>query len=149
MSKKYVDADIIFRSAELTEEDMYYKKLMEEIPKHNKKEENLMDNVIYRKGNFLILEVHDGNRKGFIVYNTKKPFKDGHTHLKSLDMAKVIINNVMNKKLPKSHNEYIITSHIRVATDKKYISSLEQLIETRKQKGKQNYHNPNSKKVKK
>jgi len=153
VSKKYIDADIILRSAELTaeltEEDIYYKKLMEEIPKHDKKEENLMDNVIYRKGNFLILEVHDGNRKGFIIYNTKKPFKDGHTHLKSLDMAKVIINNVMNNKIPKSHNEYIITSHIRVATDKKYISSLEQLIETRKQKGKQDYRNSNSKKVKK
>ena len=149
MSKKYLDADIIFHSAELTEEDMFYKKLMEEIPKHNKREENSMNNVIYRKGNFLILEVHDGNRKGFIVYNTKKPFKDGHTHLKSLDMAKVIINNVINKKIPKSHNEYIITSHIRVATDKKYIEKLEQLLETRKQKDEPKYYNSNSKKVRK
>ena len=140
--KKYVDADIIFRSAELTEEDMYYKKIMEEIPKHNKKEESSMDNVIYRKHEFIIIEVHDGNRKGFIVYNTRKPFKEGHAHLKSLDMAKVLINNVINKKIPKSHNEYIITSHIRVAKDEKYIRQLTELMETRKHKTKQDYYNP-------
>ena len=147
MSKKYLDTDTIFQSAELTEEDLFYKKMMEEVPKHNKKEEFLMDNVIYRKAEFIIIQVQDGKRKGFIVHNTKKSFKEGHTHLQSLDTAKVVINNAIGKKIPKSHNEYIITSHIRISNDKKYIEKLEQLLKTRKIKGKQDYYNSNSKKV--
>ena len=146
MTKKFIDIDkIIFKDIELTKSEKELKKLMEEIPNFNKGGE--MDKIVYRRKQFIILEVKDSKRKGYIIHNTNKPFSEGHTHLKSLDMAKVIINNVITGKVPKTKNEYLLISHIRIAEEKRYINSIEKLIETRKNKSNQNYYNSNSKKV--
>ena len=146
LTKKFIDIDkIIFKDIELTKSEKELKKLMEEIPNFNKGDE--MDKIVYRRKQFIILEVKDSKRKGYIIHNTNKPFSEGHTHLKSLDMAKVIINNVITRKVPKTKNEYLLISHIRISEEKRYINSIEKLIETRKNKSNQNYYNSNSKKV--
>ena len=146
MTKKFIDIDkIIFKDIELTKSEKELKELMEEIPNFNKGDE--MDKIVYRRKQFIILEVKDSKRKGYIIHNTNKPFSTGHTHLKSLDMAKVIINNVITGKIPKTKNEYLLISHIRISEEKRYINSIEKLIETRKNKSNQNYYNSNSKKV--
>ncbi len=52
--------------------------------------------VIYRKDEFIILKVSEG----FIVYNTKKEWENGHSHLKSLKAAKTAINKEPRILLP-------------------------------------------------
>ena len=44
-------------------------------------------------------------------------------------MAKTIIDNCIKKKTPKTSNLYLLTSHIRISTDEKYIKRIEELIE--------------------
>ena len=71
---------------------------------------------IYERKEYIILRV----KNGYIVYNTKKNFENGHTHLQSFEMSKTIIDNIIRKKRPKTNNIYLIESHIRVTNDSKY-----------------------------
>lgn len=96
--------------------------------------------VIYRKDEFIILKVSEG----FIVYNTKKEWENGHSHLKSLNAAKTAINLVQKGKLPRSRGFYYLTTLQRISTEEEYIERIEQLKQTRKEKGrKQTYYNVN------
>lgn len=87
---------------------------------------------VYEKNEYVILRVNGGKDVGFIVYNTRKDWEGGHTHLTSFDMARTIISNVIKKRKPKTNNIYLIRSHIRVSNDKVYRSYLEELILARK-----------------
>lgn len=82
-----------------------------------------MSDVIYRNREFMIIKKYTG----YIVINTKKDFKKGHTHIKNYNMAKTLINLAKNNKIPKSNNKYILDSLIRISNDKKYINKLEDL----------------------
>ena len=71
---------------------------------------------IYERDGYIILRV----KRGYIVYNTRKRFENGHTHIQSFEMAKTIIDNNIRKKRPKTNSIYLIESHIRVTKDSKY-----------------------------
>ena len=71
---------------------------------------------IYERDGYIILRV----KRGYIVYNTRKRFENGHTHIQSFEMAKTIIDNNIRKKRPKTNSIYLIESHIRVTNDSKY-----------------------------
>ena len=58
-----------------------------------------MYNKIYEKKEYIIFQV----RGGYIAYNTKKCFQDGHTHLRHFDAAKTAIDLVIKKKSLKVH----------------------------------------------
>lgn len=93
---------------------------------------------VYERKEYIILKV----KKGYIVYNTKKSFENGHTHLQSFQMSKTIIDNNIRKKRPKTNNIYLIESHIRVTEDNKYKQILEELLDAKRDKTKDNkYHN--------
>ena len=93
---------------------------------------------IYERKEYIILRV----KNGYIVYNTKKNFENGHTHIQSFEMSKTIIDNIIRKKRPKTNNIYLIESHIRVTNDSKYKKILEEILESKKNKTKDNkYHN--------
>ena len=95
---------------------------------------------IYEREGYIILRV----KRGYIVYNTKKNFKNGHTHIQSFDMAKTIIDNNIRKKRPKTNSTYLIESHIRVTNDSKYKKMLEELLASKEDRTKDNkYHNRN------
>lgn len=96
---------------------------------------------VYEKDNFIILKVKSGKKIGYIAYNTNKEWSDGHTHLDSFDMAKTIISNVSKRKKPRTKNLYLIKSHARLSDDPAYVRYIEQLIETKKHKGKHEYRN--------
>lgn len=64
-------------------------------------------NVIYRKKNYNIYRV--GN--GYIVHNTNKPFKIGHTHISNYNTAKTILNFSFHKSIPNHLNKYPITEY--------------------------------------
>lgn len=108
-----------------------------QIPKSNK---TAGAEKIYEREGYIILKV----KRGYIVYNTKKNFKNGHTHIQSFDMAKTIIDNNIRKKRPKTNSIYLIESHIRVTNDSKYKKILEELLASKEDRTKDNkYHNRN------
>ena len=109
-----------------------------QIPKSNK---TAGAEKIYEREGYIILRV----KRGYIVYNTKKNFKNGHTHIQSFDMAKTIIDNNIRKKRPKTNSIYLIESHIRVTNDSKYKKMLEELLASKEDRTKDNkYHNRNN-----
>lgn len=140
MSKKWSNVDVIFNDGdELTNELKIYDRMMKTIPNHDKKYDNT--HKVYEKNEYVILKVYSGSKVGFILYNTNKEWKGGHTHLDSFDMAKTIISNVSHKKKPKTTNVYLMKSHMRVSDDEQYIKYIEELIETKRNKTKDKYYN--------
>lgn len=91
--------------------------------------------VVYKKGSYV---VYKGNRNkdGFIIYNRNKPFKEGHTHLKSLSRCKEVVDNMISKNFPLSWSNFFIVSMLRLSDDKKFSKKLKKLHRTRLQKGK-------------
>lgn len=116
---------------ELNCEEREFRKLMQEVPNFNH-ENYCVDKRVYENRGYIILKVKSKGRTGYIVYNTNKPFEKGHSHLKSFEMAKVVINNVIYEKKPKTGNIYLLESHIRLSDSDKYITYINGLIEVRK-----------------
>ncbi|MEG2789578.1 MAG: hypothetical protein RR942_17345 [Romboutsia sp.] len=97
-----------------------------------------MYNKIFERKEFIIFQV----KEGYIAYNTKKVFEEGHTHLKHFNAAKKAIDLVISKKIPKSTNVYYLTSLIRLTNDDNYIEKINELIDIRSKKGKkEKYYN--------
>lgn len=87
---------------------------------------------VYEKKHYVVLKVGSGKKAGYIVYNTNKEWKDGHTHLESFNMAKTIVDNMLKHKRPKTKNTYLLQSHIRLSDDEAYSEFIEGLLESRK-----------------
>lgn len=135
MVKRWVDITEKIEEVTILDESLWeYQRLMEEIPNFDKSEGA---QKIYEKKQYMILKV----KKGFIVYNVNKPFEKGHSHIYGLEMAKVIIDNCLKKRRPKTRDLYLLTSHARVSDDEKYIKLINELIDAKKSKGKQTYRN--------
>lgn len=96
---------------------------------------------VYEKEHFIILKVKSGKKIGYIAYNTKKEWEEGHTHLDSFNMAKTIIDNVLKRKKPKTKNLYLLNSHIRLSDSPAYDRFINDIINARKNKKKQGYRN--------
>ena len=130
--------ELVDQEVNVPKELWKFQELMEEIPNFNKVDSA---NKVFEKDDYIILKVKSKNRVGYILYNTKKTFKNGHTHVKGFDIAKTIIDNCIKNKTPKTSNLYLLTSHIRISTDEKYIKKIEELIEAKKHKDKIKYIN--------
>ena len=97
-----------------------------------------MYNKVYEKKEFIIFQV----KNGYIAYNTKKSFKDGHTHLRCFESAKTAIDLVIRRKVPRSTDLYYLTSLIRLSEDLAYITKINDLIKYKEEKSKiKNYQN--------
>lgn len=135
MVKRWKEIDeVINPITEVPKDLQKYQELMQEVPNFNK-----LDGAkkVYEKKEYIILAV----KKGYIVYNTEKSFNKGHTHIHGFNMAKTIIDNCIRKKMPKTRNLYLLSSHARVSNDEKYIRLVEELIEIRKSKDINKYRN--------
>lgn len=133
--KKWLDITEAFEEVTEVDQSLWeYEELMKQVPNFDKSEGA---KKVYEKKQYMILAV----KKGYIVYNINKPFDNGHSHIKGLDMAKVIIDNCLKKRRPKTTNLYLLSSHARVSDDDKYIKLINELIEAKKSKGKQVYRN--------
>lgn len=78
---------------------------------------------IYKKENFIVVPVGSD----FLVINTDKVFKEGHTHIKDFKIAKMLINFAINEQLPK--NPYFVCNLIRISNNLEYIYRLRQFKE--------------------
>jgi hypothetical protein len=90
-----------------------------------------MKNVVYMKNEFMVFKVDNG----FIAFNSRLKFAEGHTHLKSLKQAVDAIRFVMNKKIPRRANIYYLSSLKRLSIDEEYNRKITELQDTRIQKG--------------
>ena len=107
----------------------------------SKKEKYDNSQKVYEKQNYIILKVKSGKKIGYIAYNTRKEWEEGHTHLESFNMAKTIIDNVIKHKKPKTKNLYLLQSHIRLTDDPSYVRFINELIDAKKNKRKSSYRN--------
>lgn len=107
----------------------------------NEKKKYDTSQKVYEKEHFIILKVKSGKKIGYIAYNTKKEWEEGHTHLESFNMAKTIIDNVIKHKKPKTKNVYLLYSHIRLSDDISYINFIHSIIYAKKNKTRQVYIN--------
>lgn len=101
--------------------DNEYKHIMEEIPNFNHK---YGSRKVFQRKEYSIYAVHDG----FIVHNTNKPFKLGHTHVKSFYKAKSFVDLCIRRKLPNEPREWEIKSLLRISNDNTYKNKLRELI---------------------
>lgn len=66
-----------------------------------------------------------------------------HTHMKSKQLAKTVIHNVCYNKIPLNSRDYTLVSMYRLSDNENYCSKIQEILNTRKQKGKKdNYYNP-------
>ena len=107
----------------------------------SKKEKHDNSQKVYEKEHYIILKVKSGKKIGYIAYNTRKEWEEGHTHLESFNMAKTIIDNVIKHKKPKTKNLYLLQSHIRLTDDPSYVKFINELVDAKKNKKKTGYRN--------
>ena len=107
----------------------------------SKKEKYDNSQKVYEKQNYIILKVKSGKKIGYIAYNTRKEWEEGHTHLESFNMAKTIIDNVIKHKKPKTKNLYLLQSHIRLTDNPLYVKFINEIIDAKKNKRKSGYRN--------
>ena len=137
MVKKWIDIDKVIKPTLEIEEKLWkYQEIMQEIPNFNKTEGV---KKIYSRKEYIILQV----KRGYVVYNQNKTFKEGHTHIRSYKIAKTIIDNCINRKRPKTNNIYLLESYIRISNNEKYINEIKELINSKKYKSKEKYINVN------
>ena len=90
---------------------------------------------MYQIMNIRYMKIYtDGHH--YIIHNTKKEFKTGHTHINNFNTAKYIATLAIHCKLPNNNHisPYLIKSLIRISTDKNYINELDKLMEIKKTK---------------
>lgn len=138
--KKYKPIDEVISVYDVPKELWESESLMKEKPNWNKTNYTESEKI-YQNKEFIILKVKSNKKIGFIVYNTKKEWENGHSHLNSRTIAEIVIKNVIYKRKPKTNNLYVLKSHARVSDDKRYIKFIEDLIKVKKSKTKNNYIN--------
>jgi hypothetical protein len=80
-------------------------------------------NQLYKKDEYIVFPVEDA----LIVCNTRKVFENGHTHVKRMDIAKLLISLAIEKKLPR--NPHLVDNLLRITDDSKYIELLKEFKE--------------------
>lgn len=133
---KWIDAGTIADRDEVPKKLWKYENIMKQIPNFDKTDGA---KKVYERKEYIILAV----KKGYVVYNTEKPFIKGHSHIYGFNVAKTVIDNCIRKKMPKTRNLYLLTSHARVSNDEKYIRLVQELIEAKSDKRKLKYRNKN------
>ena len=120
--KKYIDIDKIINEKEIPKKLWKYEELMKEKPNWNKSEGAKR---IYKRKEYNIYKVNHG----FIVHNTNKPFKSGHTHVKSFYKAKSFIDLCVRKKIPNTPRAWEIESLMRITNNNTYYNKLRDMLE--------------------
>lgn len=94
-----------------------------------------MKEIVYQKQEYVVWKANGG----YVVYNTLKPFKSGHTHLKSKKRVVEVIDNSIDYHFPLHWSNYFIISMIRLTTNERFKCKLEHLHQTRLGKSRRLY----------
>lgn len=90
-----------------------------------------MGRIQYSRHGYIVFKA----RGSWIAYNTKKEFKEGHTHLQSYWSAKDAINFCIEGRVPMKATAYYLVSLQRLTTNKEYYNRLQQRIDEVNTKG--------------
>lgn len=123
MAKRWIDAGLIAERDEVPKSLFKYDDLMKEVPNHNK---TYGARRIFQRKEYSIYKVSDG----YIVHNTNKEFRIGHTHVRSFNKAKSIVDLCVRKKLPNTPREWEIESLMRITNNQTYRNKLRDLYQT-------------------
>lgn len=123
MAKRWIDAGLIAERDEVPKSLFKYDDLMKEVPNHNK---TYGARRIFQRKEYSIYKVSDG----YIVHNTNKEFRIGHTHVRSFKKAKSIVDLCVRKKLPNTLRKWEIESLMRVTNNNTYRNKLRNLYQT-------------------
>lgn len=97
-----------------------------------------VDCVAIRKGDFVLFP----SGRSWIVYNTQKPFDEGHSHIKNKLSALAAIDFVTREKIPRRYSINYLISLRRISNSIDYITKVDNLITVRSAKGKKaRYYN--------
>lgn len=80
-----------------------------------------MSACVYTRKNFNIYACNDGT---YVVHNTKKPFKHGHTHVMDVEIGKLLIKCAIKKSVPDHLSKYLRISLLRIADDYRYVDRI-------------------------
>ena len=123
MVKKYRDADEVIKATIEVPKDLYlYESLMKEVPNFNK---SFGAKKIFQRKEYSIYRVKDG----FIIHNTNGNFKNHHTHVRSFNKAKSIVDLCIRKKIPNTPRKWEIESLMRLTRNNAYYNKLRDLLE--------------------
>lgn len=86
-----------------------------------------MGNQVYSRNEFIIIRV----KKGFVIINKKKHFKDGHTHIKSFGTAKYLIDRAIKKQAPNHLSKRMLVSLIRITDDDEFRNKVQALLDNK------------------
>ena len=84
-----------------------------------------MSHQIYKNRQFKIYETLDG----YIVHNSNKEFKYGHTHITNFDTAKYLVYLSIHTIVPKRFPDYLMISLVRLSDDLEYINKLTEKLQ--------------------
>jgi hypothetical protein len=80
-------------------------------------------NQLYKKNEYIVIPVENN----FIVINTEKTLKEGHTHIREMKIARLLIDLAIEKRLPR--NPAFVDRLVRITIDKEYIDRLKEFKE--------------------
>ena len=90
-----------------------------------------MGRIRYSKYEYIVFR----SKNSWIAYNTKKPFKEGHTHLQTYYSAKDAIKFCIECKVPMKASEFYLISLQRLTKNKEYFNALQMRIDQIREKG--------------
>lgn len=114
---------LIDEEANMPKELWSYQEMMQTIPNFDKTEGA---KKIFQRKEYSIYKASDG----YIVHNTNKEFRIGHTHVRSFKKAKSIVDLAIRKKLPNTPREWEIESLMRITNNNTYRNKLRDLYQT-------------------
>lgn len=100
-----------------------------------------MGKIIYRSEQYAIQEVQSGSKKGYILFNLSKEFREGHSHLNNFSSAKYIIFLAKKQKLPHDLDLYRLKSLYRILEDGNFREKVKELLEQKSKKEVKKYVN--------
>ena len=90
-----------------------------------------MGKLLHRQNEYIVIEEENG--RGVVLVNTKGIYKN-HGHIGSLKTAKMMIDLIERRIIPKS--DYLRITAKRVSLDEDYVQAVQRKIEKDKEKPK-------------
>ena len=97
---------------------------------------------VYENEEFMILGNDNKRKSAYILYNKRKEFSVGHTHLNNYRTAMWLMKLYLNRKVPLDlKSVYLLQSLIRISDDEEYTKRIQNIISIRKRKSHNYYIN--------
>ena len=94
-----------------------------------------MGNQVYSKNEYIIIRMN----RGFIVINKRKPFAEGHTHIKTFKTAKYLVDLAIHNSMPYNLSLYLLMSLTRISDNETYKRKIFDLIANKRNRGLRRY----------